>query len=1024
MTPGQEFIDHMERAKMNTTIIHLVGNAHLDPVWLWNRTDGTGEALSTCRTACDLLDEYPELRVTRGEAWVHWQVQRLDPALFERIRKHVRAGRWCVVNGWWVQPDCNLPLAESFLKQSEIGGDYFRENLGIQVTVGYNPDSFGHCAMLPTFLRRGGKDAYLFMRPDDREKQLPGTVFRWRSPAGDEVLACRVRSYAAGNVRGLRSLIGRELARAAPATGHVLVMYGIGDHGGGPTRAQIEWILANKQYAPGVELRFSDPATFFRCVRESGVELPLHEGELQMHAVGCYTVVRRQKRELRRAEHLLLAAERAAPPSRETAAQFTGAWRTVLFNQFHDLLGGSSIEKAMAESVDEAAAAKTVARELLTTAAYRRNTALPPCERQRLVVDNFGAGRFRGLVEYEPWLETGTGFPRGFLPVGEQGEMLPVQFMPPDAASAQICRALIPVDIPAGGRTVIELLRTESPKSDDGGLVNGDTLADGMLRARVGERGVASLARDGGEFLGAGGVRVEIIDDPSDTWSHGVEAFGATPQAVFTTDKPWQTIGSGPLRGELVNTLRAAASTLRMSVILDAGSGELRLKLRLNWCEQKKIAKLVIPAGFMVRSRRDGVPGALIPRALDGKETPIVDIVSVHGDGAALAAVSADVYAADVQPDGTLRLSLVRSPVFADEGNVPADVARISNHTDQGEHEHEIVLAPGLADDPLQEIAYRLNNPPLLTETTYGMPAGLTYGNRPRLRPDGLPQPSLRALPAERLLPLCRTAGARLVRSEERVARWRGARLLVAAAETLEVRLPVPAADMHQIRVIALCGDSFGALAVTADGRTLGALNGNGPVLAQFDTPCAGSETTLRFTRAGGSETAVGSVEIAVAALEIPASAWTVAGPYECAPPEDMAAALAVPFPPEENAAGVAWRSAAAQGDSEFLDMLTLTGRLLPSIGYARTWLNSPCRQEAVLAYGIDWWARIWLNGALVVAFESGAGNPVKRVPVTLETGWNELLVKVSAGSQGNGLACSVLCRDLPTVGDRRQETE
>jgi len=394
----------------------------------------------------------------------------------------------------------------------------------------------------------------------------------------------------------------------------------------------------------------------------------------------------------------------------------------------------------------------------------------------------------------------------------------------------------------------------------------------------------------------------------------------------------------------------------------------------------------------------------------------------VHGDGAALAAVSADVYAADVQPDGTLRLSLVRSPVFADEGNEPAGLARISNHTDQGEHEYEIVLvpAPGLADDPLQEIAYRLNNPPLLTETTYGMPAGLTYGNRPRLRPDGLPLPSLRALPAERLLLLCRTAGARLVRSDERVSRWHGARLLVAAAETLEFRLPVPAADMHQIRVTALCGGSSGTLAVAVDGRTIGALNGNGPVLALLDIPCAGSETTLRFTRTGGSETAVASVEIAVAAMDIPASAWAVAGPYECAPAEDMAAALAVPFPPEENAAGVVWRSAAAQGDAEFLDMLTLTGRLLPSIGYARTWLNSPCRQEAVLAYGVDWWARIWLNGALVVAFESGAGNPVKRVPVALEAGWNELLVKVSSGSQGNGLACSVLCRDLPTAHAQR----
>ena len=143
---------------MKKLIIHMIGNAHLDPVWLWQWPAGVDEALATCRTACDLLDEFPQLFITRGEAWVHWQIQKLDPTLFARIKKHVRQDRWQVVNGWWIQPDCNFPGAESFIKQGELGKRYFRENLGVDVKVGYNVDSFGHNAYLPSFLRQAGME--------------------------------------------------------------------------------------------------------------------------------------------------------------------------------------------------------------------------------------------------------------------------------------------------------------------------------------------------------------------------------------------------------------------------------------------------------------------------------------------------------------------------------------------------------------------------------------------------------------------------------------------------------------------------------------------------------------------------------------------------------------------------------------------------------------------------------------------------------------------------------------------------
>ena len=132
---------------MGELVVHMVANAHLDPVWLWPWQRGSDEAMATCRSACDFLDQYPELIFTRGEAWVYEQVRALDPELFARIRAHVAAGRWDVVNGWWVQPDLNLPTATAILRTASVGQAWFREHLGLAgVPVAYCVDSFGHGA--------------------------------------------------------------------------------------------------------------------------------------------------------------------------------------------------------------------------------------------------------------------------------------------------------------------------------------------------------------------------------------------------------------------------------------------------------------------------------------------------------------------------------------------------------------------------------------------------------------------------------------------------------------------------------------------------------------------------------------------------------------------------------------------------------------------------------------------------------------------------------------------------------------
>lgn len=150
---------------MPSPLLSMVGNAHIDPVWLWRWQEGCAEAIGTCWAAVELLNEQPGLIFTRGEAAIYRWIEEHDQDLFTQIVRLVHEGRWCIVNGWWIQPDCNIPHGEAFIRQALQGKTFFRERFGTDITVGYNVDSFGHAGTLPMLLQHTGSRHYVFMRP-------------------------------------------------------------------------------------------------------------------------------------------------------------------------------------------------------------------------------------------------------------------------------------------------------------------------------------------------------------------------------------------------------------------------------------------------------------------------------------------------------------------------------------------------------------------------------------------------------------------------------------------------------------------------------------------------------------------------------------------------------------------------------------------------------------------------------------------------------------------------------------------
>jgi len=334
---------------------------------------------ATFRSALDRLREFPGVAFVASSAQLYEWVAEADPAMFEEIRGRVLEGRWNVVGGWWIEPDLNCPGGESLVRQGLYGQRFFRERLGRAARVGFNPDSFGHPWTLPQILRGQGLEAYVFMRPGPHEKpELPAPLFRWEGPDGTRILAIQIlESYNDGEWDLERRIeIHRErFEKDLPSVRAGALFYGVGNHGGGPTVAAIRRIHELASANPAV--RFGSLDGYVDLVQPAADGLPVVRDELQHHARGCYSAEAGTKALNRQSESALLTAEKTS--SLATAllgldypsAPLRASWKKVLFNQFHDILAGSSIEAAYVEARQDYGYALSTAADATTRALHR-----------------------------------------------------------------------------------------------------------------------------------------------------------------------------------------------------------------------------------------------------------------------------------------------------------------------------------------------------------------------------------------------------------------------------------------------------------------------------------------------------------------------------------------------------------------------------------------------------------------------------------------------------------------------------
>ena len=338
--------------------LHLICNAHLDPVWQWDWNEGATAALATFYSACELADEYDYI-FCHNEALLYEYIEEYDPALFARIQTLVKAGKWHIMGGWYVQPDCNIPSGEGFIRQIESGLSYFKEKFGVRPTVAVNFDTFGHTQGLVQILSKCGYEGYIFCRPMPDLLKLPEMLFDWVGFDGSKIKAVRSEDdwiYCSELGDSVNAIKRKMKPWENEDIG--IALWGVGNHGGGASRKDLSELDVYMKEAKksGVTILHSTPEAFL----EKAMPKAAYNKALQPCLVKCYASIARLKHKYAELENKLLKTEKiCAYADKEGVYQynfaaFNEAQKNMAAIQFHDVLSGTCIVEGEKSSLQKA----------------------------------------------------------------------------------------------------------------------------------------------------------------------------------------------------------------------------------------------------------------------------------------------------------------------------------------------------------------------------------------------------------------------------------------------------------------------------------------------------------------------------------------------------------------------------------------------------------------------------------------------------------------------------------------------
>lgn len=715
--------------------MHMIGCAHLDPVWLWNWQEGFQENKATFRSALDRMKEFDDFIFTSSSAQFYEWIEENDPAMFEEIRQRIHEGRWILCGGWWVQPDCNIPSGESFARQALIAQNYFLKKFGVMAKTGYCVDSFGHNAMLPQLLKKSGMDQYVYMRPSSEEKpDLTVHSFIWEAPDGSQVTAFRIKDCYC-NWENLDQAIEDAAEDNRNNIDEMMCFYGVGNHGGGPTIENIQTIQKLQKESKNIEIVFSNPDRFFS--RLDITKLPVVRGELQYHSPGCYSAVSMIKQKNRETENALLTAEKYSVLSDMLhcpgdVSMLTHAWKDLLFNQFHDTLAGSAIESAYEEARNQLGEALTIAHrstnDSLNKISFRINIPLEP-DHYPMLVFNPHSFEVSVPVEFEG-AAFGDGIPLDKVKIVDSaGNGIPYQYVAPACRVPGRHRATFIASVPALGYAlfyaepnspeehILEAINNHEGTVEIGAANNSDGLANAKTaKAEELETEYASPFILENTFLKVGFNRETgcissiydkknnrevleedssacVIDDArNDTWGHSLKRLDQVMGRFELISAVVED--SGPVRKAVRMVSHYGNSTLVQTFALYTNEDKIHVHVRVNWQEHLKAFKLYFPTMLEDDAIAEtAIPFGSISKEKAGREETMQEWADISDSAYGLSLINDAKYSVDFTAN-RIGLTVLRSPVFAHHQPYPLQDDEIYSYIDQGISEFNYLIKP------------------------------------------------------------------------------------------------------------------------------------------------------------------------------------------------------------------------------------------------------------------------------------------------------------------------------------------
>lgn len=702
--------------------IPLIGNAHMDTAWLWPWTETVDTAKRTFATSLQLMSEYPDYKYTQSYALYYEWMREKYPDIFRQIQDRVRQGRWEVVGGMWVEPDLNMPDGESLVRQLLIGKRALKESTGIDVNVGFNPDSFGYSWQLPQIYKKSGIDYFVTQKMSLNEtNKLPLKMFWWEAPDGSRILTYFPHDY---NKDPAPVNLADDFVAArkfSPGDDDMMHLYGIGDHGGGPTRFVLDmadhWMQPDRVYP---KLEYSTAGAFFADVAPrvivpedvhawnyaalgngalatpaapaGKIAIPVWADELYLeNHRGVLTTQARHKQNMREEEELMLNAEKMASiawlgQNKYPTGSLNEAWKLVLVDQFHDTMAGSGASMVYADTQRDYESVKQTAEEA-TRAGVEAIAAH--------VDTQVGAGEVP-LMIFNPlaWKRSDVAtvdvqLPRpgahGVVLTAPDGHALLSQQLSADPSTGRY-RLLVRVDdVPSMGYAILHAKDGVSAAKSDL-KVKGTTLENSLLKVVVDpSTGCIThlvLKDSGFDSIAAGTCGNELqtfIDIPKkyDAWNVDAEALEKmTP--IHQVDSV-EIVEQGPLRASVRIARHWGGSKFVQYVQLYAGRARVDIANDFDWQETHVLLKAAFPLAASSSQATFEIPYGSIERPTTRNnsvekarfEVPALRWADLGDNSHGVSLLNQTKYGYDAVGN-VLRLSLLRSPMYpakdADKG--------------------------------------------------------------------------------------------------------------------------------------------------------------------------------------------------------------------------------------------------------------------------------------------------------------------------------------------------------------------